>query len=107
MLENTLQPIAEKGKDGSFTMDSQRPPKKALKKASEPMVDLPTAAEHFSVCVDFLRGKIRQGKIRHYRLGIKLLRVRLSEVEADLVKMRRRGRPRRDHRSVALPEHVT
>ncbi len=62
--------------------------------AREPMVDLPAACEFFKLSDDTLRRWIARGKIRSYRLGIKLLRVRLSEVEADLVKMRRRGRPR-------------
>lgn len=64
------------------------------KQASESMVDLPEAARHFAVSVDFLRTHIGKGKIRFYRLGRKLIRVRLSEVETDLVKMRRVGRPK-------------
>jgi excisionase family DNA binding protein len=60
----------------------------------EPMVDLPTAAAFFSISDDTLRRLISRKKIRSYRLGVKLIRVRLSEVEADLTKMRRRGRPK-------------
>ncbi len=65
------------------------------KAAPESMVDLPEAARHFAVSVDFLRTHIATGKVKSYRLGRKLLRVRLSEVESDLVKMRRVGRPRK------------
>ena len=63
-------------------------------KHPEPMVDLPTAAAHFALSVDTLRDYVTRGKIRHYRLGVKLLRVRLTEVEEDLCNTRVRGRPR-------------
>ncbi len=62
------------------------------------MVDLPTAAAFFSVGVPTLRGFISRGKVRIHRLGTKLIRVRLSEVEADLERIRRVGRPKKARR---------
>ena len=62
----------------------------------QPWVDLPTAAAHFMVSVDVLRRYIRKRKVRFKRLGVKLIRVRLSEVEEDLEKIRKVGRPKKE-----------
>ena len=65
------------------------------KSRREPMVDIATAAAYFSVAEVTLRRFISTGKVKSYRLGRKLLRVRIGEVEADLTKMRKPGRPRK------------
>ena len=73
-------------REESVTTETRKP---------EPMVGLEVAARFFSLSVVTLRRMIARKRVRSYRLGIKLLRVRLSELETDLVGMRRVGRPKK------------
>lgn len=68
-------------------------------KLGEPMVSLAEAAEFFHMSEGTLRRYARKGRIRSSTLGVKLIRVRISEVEDDLKKIRRVGRPRKSRAS--------
>jgi len=51
-------------------------------KAPPRLGSLPDAARYLGVSVDAVRGYIRTGKLTGYRIGAKLLRVDMDEVEA-------------------------
>ena len=51
---------------------------------SRTLVSIPAAAEHLGVSIPTLRRYISQGHIRAYRMGKRLIRVDLNEIDASL-----------------------
>ena len=49
------------------------------------LISIPEAAKHYSVCTKTLRRYISDGRITAYRIGPRMLRVDLDEVDAALL----------------------